>query len=86
MQVFEPQELHVSATMGKLMPDPIPDIEFKVWLVLYGYQVDTYVNGKRIAATCRDYSGEAESRQQHTQIIIEEINKAFDCVRERFSQ
>ncbi len=69
------------------MPDPIPDIEFKVWLVSYGYQVDTYVNGKRITATCRDYSGEAESRQQHIKTIIEEINKAFDrCIRERFSQ
>lgn len=67
------------------MPSPIPEIELKIWIVPYGYQVDTYIHGKRIAATCREYGGESESRQWHIQVMLEEIDKAFVRVRARFS-
>jgi len=62
---------------------PIPDVELKVWLVPYGYQVDTYVHGQRIAMTCRDYGGDEESRGRHIQVLLEEITGAFERLRER---
>jgi hypothetical protein len=62
----------------------IPDVKFEFYLVNFGYQVDIFRDGRKIAGICRDYGGGAESRGVHIDALLEELDVALARLRERF--
>ena len=64
---------------GKLVKGPRPTLEFKVYLVGHGYEVDVFRGGGKepIAHVCRDFGGTYRIGRIET-VAIAQIVKAFE--------